>query len=140
MPGLRAPDDFPDHPVLRTLRNVQNYEDHFRDEEHVRTAIAAYYGMVSFLDDNIGQLLKVKIPAKRAPEVVERFLAIYEEQRQNGEEFNDTVDRIGPKVFEDAIRDLTVAPAFSVDTVEEFMDWERDVIYVLERGEGECAV
>ena len=88
----------------------------------------------------IGQLLKVKIPAKRAPEVVERFLAIYEEQRQDGEEFNDTVDRIGPKVFEDAIRDLTVAPAFSVDTVEEFMDWERDVIYVLERGEGECAV
>ena len=50
------------------------------------------------------------------------------------------MDRIGPKVFEDAIRDLTVAPAFSVDTVEEFMDWERDVIYVLERGEGECAV
>jgi choline-sulfatase len=45
--------------VLRTLRNVQNYEDHFRDEAHVRTAIAAYYGMVSFLDDNVGRVLKV---------------------------------------------------------------------------------
>ena len=88
----------------------------------------------------IGSLLKVKIPAKRAPEVVERFLGIYEAQRQDGEEFNDTVDRIGPKTFEDAIRDLSVAPSFSVDTIEEFMDWERDVIYVLERGEGECAV
>ncbi len=37
---------------------MQNYEDHFRDEEHVRIALAAYYGMVSFLDDNIGRVLK----------------------------------------------------------------------------------
>ena len=58
LPGLREPADFPDHPVLRKLREVQNYEDHFRDEEHVRIAIAAYYGMVSFLDDNIGRVLK----------------------------------------------------------------------------------
>jgi choline-sulfatase len=43
--------------VLRKLRDVQNYEDYFRDEGHVRTAIAAYYGMVSFLDDNIGGIL-----------------------------------------------------------------------------------
>jgi choline-sulfatase len=58
LPRLRGPADFPDHPVLRKLREVQNYEDHFRDEEHVRVALAAYYGMVSFLDDNIGRILK----------------------------------------------------------------------------------
>ena len=58
MPRLRNPADFPDHPVLRKLREVQNYDDHFRDEEHVRIALAAYYGMVSFLDDNIGRVLK----------------------------------------------------------------------------------
>ncbi len=58
LPRLRDPADFPDHPVLKRLREVQNYEDHFRDETHVRTAIAAYYGMVSFLDDNIGRLLR----------------------------------------------------------------------------------
>jgi choline-sulfatase len=57
MPGLRRAEEFPDHPVLRKLREIQDYEDHFRDEAHVRTAIAAYYGMVSFLDDNIGQVL-----------------------------------------------------------------------------------
>lgn len=57
LPRLRDPADFPDHPVLRRLREVQNYEDHFRDEGHVRTALAAYYGMVSFLDDNIGRIL-----------------------------------------------------------------------------------
>ncbi len=58
LPPLRDPADFPDHPVLKRLREVQNYEDHFRDEDHVRVAIAAYYGMVSFLDDNIGRVLR----------------------------------------------------------------------------------
>ena len=57
MPPLRDPSDFPDHPVLQKLREVQNYEDHFRDERHVRIAVAAYYGMVSFLDDNIGRVM-----------------------------------------------------------------------------------
>ncbi|MGK7864937.1 sulfatase-like hydrolase/transferase [Falsiroseomonas sp. E2-1-a4] len=57
LPQLRGAGEFPDHPVVRKLREVQNYEDHFRDEAHVRTAMAAYYGMVSFLDDNIGQVL-----------------------------------------------------------------------------------
>lgn len=58
LPRLRAPEEFPDHPVLRKLREVQNYDDHFEDEAHVRTAVAAYYGMVSFLDDNVGRVLK----------------------------------------------------------------------------------
>ncbi len=58
LPRLRAPQEFPDHPVLRKLREVQDYEDHFRDEAHIRTAIAAYLGMVSFLDDNIGRILQ----------------------------------------------------------------------------------
>ena len=57
LPQLRGPGEFPDHPVLRKLREIQDYEDHFDDEAHVRTAIAAYYGMVSFLDDNIGRVL-----------------------------------------------------------------------------------
>jgi choline-sulfatase len=55
---LRGHGEFPDHPVLKKLREVQNYEDHFQDEAHVRKAMAAYYGMVSFLDDNIGRVLK----------------------------------------------------------------------------------
>jgi choline-sulfatase len=56
-PHGRGPGEFPDHPALRHLRRIQDYEDYFRDERHVRTAIAAYYGMVSFLDDNIGRVL-----------------------------------------------------------------------------------
>ncbi|HJP41795.1 MAG TPA: nitrite/sulfite reductase [Dehalococcoidia bacterium] len=88
----------------------------------------------------IGQILKVKVPAKRAPEVVERFIRLYEQKRKDGEDFNETLDRVGPTVFESAINDLSIAPDFKEDDVDEFMDWERTALYVLERGEGECAV
>jgi choline-sulfatase len=86
LPGLRAPADFPDHPVLRKLREVQNYEDHFRDEKHVRIAIAAYYGMVSFLDDNVGRVLK----ALRETGLSEETLVIYT---------SDHGDNLGTRTF-----------------------------------------
>ncbi len=44
------------HPVLTALRNCMNYDDFF-DEESVKRARAAYYGLVSFLDHNVGQVL-----------------------------------------------------------------------------------
>ena len=44
--------------MLQALRKVQNFDDHFRDEEHIRTAVAAYYGLCSFVDHNVGQILK----------------------------------------------------------------------------------
>ena len=91
-------------------------------------------------DLRIGTLIKARIPAKRAPDVVERFLSLYERERADGEEFNDYFDRVGPQAFEAAIRDLTLSPEFSMDSMGEFIDWERDGLYVLERGEGECAV
>ncbi|MGA1286742.1 MAG: sulfatase-like hydrolase/transferase [Rubrivivax sp.] len=56
MPRLYGPEHEPTHPVVKALRQCMNYDDHF-DEAKVRTALAAYYGMVSFLDDNIGQIL-----------------------------------------------------------------------------------
>lgn len=86
LPGLREPADFPDHPVLRKLREVQNYQDHFRDEKHVRIAIAAYYGMVTFLDDNIGRVLK----ALRETGFSEETLVIYT---------SDHGDNLGNRTF-----------------------------------------
>lgn len=47
----------PTHPVMRRLREIQNYDDYFRDDNHVRVALAAYYGMVTFVDRNVGMLL-----------------------------------------------------------------------------------
>ena len=51
-----APDERPSHPVIKALAGSWNYDDFF-DEEKVRVARAAYYGLCSFLDDNIGKVL-----------------------------------------------------------------------------------
>jgi sulfite reductase beta subunit-like hemoprotein len=88
----------------------------------------------------VGQMAKLRIPSKRVPDAVERFIGVYAEQRNDGEPFNDFFDRVGVKPFEVAVQDLTVTPAFATDNLQEFIDWEREGLYVLERGEGECAV
>jgi len=84
--------------------------------------------------------LKVRMPAKRAPQAVERFVALYEGNRRAGETFNQYFDRVGTKPFEEAIQDLTLPGEFSDDNRQMFIDWNRLEYYQLQRGEGECAV
>ncbi len=88
----------------------------------------------------IGTQLKLRLPAKRAPEAVERLLAMYERYRNPGEVFNDYFDRVGAKPFEEAIRDLTLPGEFDDENQSMFIDWGKLDLYRLERGEGECAV
>ena len=89
----------------------------------------------------IGTLLKSRLPAKRVPIAVERFILNYEEHRADDDEtFNEFADRVGKEYFDGLLADLKLPPEFSVKTRQEFVDWERDALYVLERGEGECAV
>jgi choline-sulfatase len=45
-----------EHPVIQGIRTCLNEDDYFT-EEKVRVAVAAYYGLVSFLDHNIGKIL-----------------------------------------------------------------------------------
>ena len=47
----------PVHPFLRDYANSFVYDRYF-DEEKLKKAIAGYYGLCSFLDDNIGQILR----------------------------------------------------------------------------------
>jgi len=58
IPALRGPGHEPAHPVIRRLREIQNYDDYFRDDDHIRVALAAYYGMVTFVDRNVGMVLE----------------------------------------------------------------------------------
>jgi hypothetical protein len=74
------------------------------------------------------------------PEAVERIIRYYEDNRENGEQFNDFFDRMGKAPFEETLNSLTLPPEYSEDSEPTFIDWERDQLYVLERGEGECAV
>jgi sulfite reductase beta subunit-like hemoprotein len=89
---------------------------------------------------NFGTRLKVRIPAKRVPEAVERWLRLYEKDRVANEEFADFVDRVGAVPFEDEARDLTLPVELSDDTKDTFVDWQRSGLFKVERGEGECAV
>jgi len=87
-----------------------------------------------------GTRLKVRLPAKRIPDAVERWLRWYEAERTDGEAFNDFAGRVGAKAFEDQVRDLSLPAEFNAETMNTFIDWNRDVPFAVVRGEGECAV
>jgi len=58
MPRLYDEAGHPRHPAVKAVRAIMSYDDFFKDAATVRRAIASYYGLVSFLDDNIGKILK----------------------------------------------------------------------------------
>ncbi len=88
----------------------------------------------------MGKRLKVRLPAKRVPDAVERWVRYYEEAREDGEEFNAFVDRVGEATFEERVRDLAMPVEFGIETMQHFIDWNRNEPYKVVRGEGECAV
>ncbi|MGO9499193.1 MAG: nitrite/sulfite reductase [Solirubrobacteraceae bacterium] len=91
-------------------------------------------------DVRYGQRLKARLPAKRVPEAVERWVRFYESERTDGEEFNAFVDRVGPAEFETKVKDLTMPIEFSLDNMSYFIDWTKQSPFEVVRGEGECAV
>jgi len=87
-----------------------------------------------------GTRLKSRLPARRVPEAVERWVRLYEAERADGEEFNAFADRAGAPRFEAEVKDLTLPTDFSLETMGQFIDWQRATPYKVERGEGECAI
>ncbi len=55
-PKLSRPDEWPRHPWLDAFRECFITDRFFTDETR-RVAMAAYFGLVSFLDDNVGRVL-----------------------------------------------------------------------------------
>jgi sulfite reductase beta subunit-like hemoprotein len=91
-------------------------------------------------DVRYGQRLKARLPAKRVPEAVERWVRFYESDRTDGEEFNAFVDRVGTQEFEARVKDLTMPIEFSLENMSYFVDWTKNGPFEVIRGEGECAV
>jgi len=88
-----------------------------------------------------GTRLKSRLPAKRVPEAVERWVRMYEAERDGeAEEFNPYAERVGAARFEEEVKDLTMPAEFSLETMQQFIDWSRSSPYKVERGEGECAI
>jgi len=87
-----------------------------------------------------GTRLKSRLPARRVPEAIERWIRLYEADRNDGEVFNDFVERVGTARMEEEVKPLTMPADFTLDTMEQFIDWSRSDPYAVERGEGECAI
>jgi sulfite reductase beta subunit-like hemoprotein len=87
-----------------------------------------------------GKRLKVRLPAKRVPDAVERWVRLYEAERDDGERFNAFAERIGSERFEEEVKELASPVEFGLETLDQFVDWNRSEPYQVERGEGECAV
>jgi sulfite reductase (ferredoxin) len=87
-----------------------------------------------------GTRLKLRLPSKRVPDAVERWINHYESNRQDGEEWNAFVERVGTSELEGLVKDLSMPVDFGLETMNEFIDWNRNVPFEVIRGEGECAV
>jgi sulfite reductase beta subunit-like hemoprotein len=103
-------------------------------------AYIPHLGGRSQADARFGKRLKSRLPAKRVPDAVERWLRFYEAERSEDETFSDFVDRIGTERFEELVKDLSLPAEFNLENMLQFVDWRRSEPYKVQRGEGECAV
>ena len=87
-----------------------------------------------------GERLKLRLPAKRVPEAIERWLRHYESTREQGEAWDAFARRVGTGELEGLVKDLSMPVDFGLETMNEFIDWNRSSPFQVERGEGECAV
>jgi sulfite reductase beta subunit-like hemoprotein len=87
-----------------------------------------------------GTRLKLRLPAKRIPDAIERWIAHYEASREQGEEWNAFLARVGTGELEALVKDLSLPADFGLETMNQFIDWNRNVPFEVIRGEGECAV
>jgi choline-sulfatase len=58
LPKLYRREQRPSHPYLEDYRASFCYDDYFETDAQVRRALAGYFGLVSYVDENIGKVLK----------------------------------------------------------------------------------
>ena len=109
--------------------------------EHTIPAYIPHVGGVSEGGEvRFGTRLKLRLPSKRVPEAIERWIGHYEANREEGEEWNDFAQRVGTGELEGIVKDLSMPVDFGLGSMNTFIDWNRNVPFEVVRGEGECAV
>ncbi|MDE2780066.1 MAG: nitrite/sulfite reductase [Chloroflexota bacterium] len=99
------------------------------------------YGDNKVEDSRIGtRIPKVKVPAKLVPGMIREIATYYKDNRQDGESFNSFLDRVGIEELTSVAAEIQESAASKEVGGDLYVDWERTSNYVLERGEGECAV
>ena len=87
------------------IANIGFYGASIKVGEHTIPAYVAHIGgqyeggAVAY-----GTRLKVRLPAKRMPEAVERWIRFYLDERQDDEVFNAFAERVGQTAFEELVR------------------------------------
>src|SRR5947209_8962826 len=91
------------------IANIGFYGASMKVGEHTIPAYIPHVGgSYEGGDVRYGQRLKARLPAKRVPDAVERWVRYYESEREDGEEFNAFADRVGGKEIEARVKDLTM--------------------------------
>ncbi|MFZ2051770.1 MAG: nitrite/sulfite reductase [Solirubrobacteraceae bacterium] len=123
------------------LGSIGFYGASIKVGEHTIPAYIPHVGGV-FEGEKIafGQRLKLRLPAKRVPEAIERWVRHYEGNRNEGETWGAFVQRTGTGELEGLVKELSMPVEFGLETMSQFIDWNRDVPFQVIRGEGECAV
>lgn len=70
MPKLYAREERPKHPYIVDYSRNFNYDDYFASPQDVKKALAGYFGLVSYLDENIGKVLAALRDAGLADDTV----------------------------------------------------------------------
>jgi len=123
------------------IANIGFYGASIKVGDHTVPAYVAHIaGTYDTGQIGYGTRLKVRLPAKRVPDAIERWLTMYQAERTEGEEFNAFAERVGTERFEREVKDLGMPPEFSLETMNQFIDWSKNAPFEVQRGEGECAV
>ncbi len=70
MPLLYAREHRPKHPYIEDYRRNFCYDDYFESEADVKKALSGYFGLVSYLDENVGKVLDALADAGLAEDTV----------------------------------------------------------------------
>src|SRR3954454_5883386 len=86
------------------IANIGFYGASIKVGEHAIPAYVAHIGG-NYEGGEVlyGARLKVRLPAKRVPDAVERWVRMYEAEREDGEVLNDFAERVGQARFEDEV-------------------------------------
>ncbi|MEM7298650.1 MAG: nitrite reductase, partial [Bacteroidota bacterium] len=77
----------------------------------------------------------IKVPTKRAPQVLRSLLDDFEENQSEGEYFNDYYQRNGKRYFYNLLKPLVE----KVFIQEDYIDWGKESAFLPDIGVGECA-
>jgi sulfite reductase beta subunit-like hemoprotein len=80
-----------------------------------------------------------RVPSKRAPQAIKKLIDHYVANRNEGEEFVAFVDRVGAKTLDPLLDEFKEVGPIHED-IQMYMDWGKEELFEVIRGEGECSV